>query len=395
MNPQRAQLRIAAIYAQLSAVIIVVLTTIAINGGTDRIRNTTQRELTDHVSKLVARIDLNAPPTNDDNSWLVDAQNATAKKLALTSLEPPLIGLANDIINRGPQFREFAQDGQPYVLYGQRLPNSQLVIAAAQGLQTERDQTSSWRLRLWSLAVALIALTGALSYLIAGWALRPARRAHEQQRVFLANAAHELRTPLAVIRASSSQTLERSRANNEYVRSLEEINMAATRATELVSDMLELARLDAGQTIPRRAPLRLDLLAEEVAAMTNTAAVSVTALIADAVVVDADYGLLRQAMENVVRNATRRAATVEISVRVNGSEALVEVSDDGPGFTAELLTTVFDRFRRGDHEHDREGTGLGLAIVQTIMAAHGGSASADNRPMRGAIVTLTMPKARQ
>ena len=171
--------------------------------------------------------------------------------------------------------------------------------------------------------------------------------------------------------------------------------MAATRATELVSDMLELARLDPGQTIPRRALLRLDLLAEEVAAMTNTAAVSVTALIADAVVVDADYGLLRQAMENVVRNATRRAATVEISVRVNGAEAVVEVSDDGPGFTAELLTTVFDRFRRGDHEHDREGAGLGLAIRQTIMAAHGGSASADNRPLRGAIVRLTMPKARQ
>ena len=141
----------------------MVLTTIAINGGADRTRNTTQRELTDHVSKPVARIDLNAPPTTDDNSWLVDGQNATAKKLATTSLEPPLIGLANDIINRGPQFREFAHDDHPYVLYGQRLPNSQLVIAAAQGLQPERDQTSLWRLWLWSLAVALIALTGALS----------------------------------------------------------------------------------------------------------------------------------------------------------------------------------------------------------------------------------------
>ncbi len=395
MNPQRAQLRIAATYAMISALIIVVLSAIAVHGGTDRIRNSTQRTLTDHVSQLVAKIDLNVPPTKDHDAWLVDAENETIKKLdTTTALEPPLIGLAKDIIKRGPQFREFSQDGKAYVLYAQRLPNSQLVIAAAQNLSSEASQTASWRLRLWSLALFLTLVTALLSYLIAGWALKPARNAHDQQRVFLANAAHELRTPLAVIRASASQVLERPRAVEEYTTSLQEIDAAATRASELVSDMLELARLDAGQTIPRRSPLRFDLLAEEVAAVTRRDGVTVTTALADPTVVDADYGLLRQAVENVVRNAARRSTVIEIAVRSDGPDALLVVTDNGTGFETSALPTVFERFRRGDSEQDREGSGLGLAIVAAVLDAHGGSAHAANHPSGGAAVTLRLAKSR-
>lgn len=395
MNPRRAQLRIAAAYALTSTIVVAVLTVIAVHGGTDRIHNATERSITNRVSSIVATIDVSHPPNDEYNAWLVDAQNENATKLSDTDIEPPLIGLAKDIIANGPEYREFAQDSQPYLLYGQRLPNSQLVIAAAEPLTDEHGATSSLRLRLWLLAIGLIVATSLLSYLIAGWALRPARRAHEQQRVFLANAAHELRTPLAVIRASASQALRRERSPDEYVRSLTEIDGAAVRASDLVGDMLELARLDAGQINLRRAPLRLDLLAEEVADVVGRGRVPVEACPGVSVIVDADYGLLRQALENVVRNAALRAEHVSIEVRADGANAVVEVRDDGPGFEAALLPTVFERFRRGDQDTDRESTGLGLAIVQSIVQAHGGDAQAANNESGGALVTLRVPRSRR
>ena len=140
--------------------------------------------------------------------------------------------------------------------------------------------------------------------------------------------------------------------------------------------------------LPRLAPLRLDLLAEEVAASTRADGCVITADPASAVVVDADMALLRQAVDNVVTNAARRAAHVSIVTRLDGRDGVLEVLDDGPGFDAALLGHVFDRYRRGDTRGD---AGLGLAIVQAIVAAHGGAAEAANRPEGGACVRLRVP----
>jgi signal transduction histidine kinase len=222
--------------------------------------------------------------------------------------------------------------------------------------------------------------------------LRPARRALEQQREFLANAAHELRTPIAVIQASASQALTRPHESEDYVRALSEIRAAAERAGTDVSEMLELARLNAGQAVPRKAPLRLDLLVEEVAAVVSRDTVAVEVLPSEAIVVDADYSLMRQAVTNVAVNATRRAQTVTLSVRVDGRDAVVEVADDGPGFAPDLLPQVFDRYRRGSGAADGEGSGIGLAIVRSIVEAHGGRAEAMNRPEGGAVLRLRVPR---
>ena len=393
MNNRRAQLRISAIYTAIVAIVVVILTTIAVHGGTDRIRNRTERAITNRLSALVATTDVSSPPSNESDAWLVDTQSQNAKPLAETSLEPPLIGLATDIVANGSQFREFSQEGSPYLLTGQRLPNSQFVVAVAQPLTDEHGETGSLRLRLWLLAIGVILATAVLSWVIAAWALRPARRADQQQRTFLANAAHELRTPLTVIRASASQTLERPRSGEEYVRSLDEIGEAATRASELVGDMLELARLDAGQLSLRRSPLRLDLLAEEVAEVIGRGRVSVGVENNESVIVEADYGLLRQAAENVVRNAAKHATRVTMRVTADARDGVLVVTDDGPGFDAALLPKVFERFHRGDHNSDHDGTGLGLAIVASIVAAHGGAVAAANGARGGAEVTMRIPRS--
>ena len=108
---------------------------------------------------------------------------------------------------------------------------------------------------------------------------------------------------------------------------------------------------------------------------------------AGSIVIDADYGLLRQVVETLADNAAARASRVVVRTSVVDRQAVIEVLDDGPGFAPEILPHVFDRFRRGD---SRGSSGLGLAIALTIVQAHGGVITADNRPAGGAVVTLAV-----
>ena len=152
-----------------------------------------------------------------------------------------------------------------------------------------------------------------------------------------------------------------------------------------MGELLELARLDAGQAEPRKAPLRVDLLIEEVASSVRVDEVSISAASSEAIVIDADYALLRQVLENLTHNAASRAGAVELSVINAAGTATIQIADDGPGFDEDILEHVFERFRRGDN---RGSTGLGMAIAKSIVEAHGGSVSAANRTTGGAIVKL-------
>jgi signal transduction histidine kinase len=144
--------------------------------------------------------------------------------------------------------------------------------------------------------------------------------------------------------------------------------------------------------MPRIGPLRLDLLAEEVAAAVRPEEAVVIAEPSDAVVVAADMALLRQAVENVVRNAARRAGRVELLTRVDRHDGVIDVVDDGPGFDPAVLPRVFERYQRGDR---RGEAGIGLAIVRAIALAHGGSVSAtNNADGAGATVSIKVPLSR-
>jgi signal transduction histidine kinase len=158
-----------------------------------------------------------------------------------------------------------------------------------------------------------------------------------------------------------------------------------------VGELLELARLDAGQAQPRRAPLRLDLLVEEVASAVRVDGVEIDAAPGDALIVDADYTLMQQVVENLTRNAAARATKVSLSTERFATWAVINVVDNGPGFDDALLPHVFDRFRRGD---GRGSSGLGMAIAKGIVLAHDGSISATNQPDGGASVRILLPIAR-
>lgn len=326
-------------------------------------------------------------------AWLVNANDGWNDPFTETQLEPPLFTWVNDA-GDGESWRTFSVDDTTYGGYIRPLaPGEAFVTVADAGWRDEDLAALHRRALMWALVIVAASL--GLGWLGAGLALGPTRRMLDDQQGFLADAAHEMRTPLAVITASSSQALSRDRTPSEYVRSLSEIRSAAERASTGVNELLDLVRFDSGQAIPRLAPLRLDLLAEEVAAATRADGVEIIALPTDPVVVHVDMALVRQALDNVVRNGVRRSSRVELVTTIEQRSGVVRIIDNGAGFDPAMLDSVFDRYRRGDQ---RGEAGIGLTIVKTIVEANGGDVSADNvtddaGAITGARITIRLPLA--
>ncbi len=391
MNLRKIRIQLTGMYALLAALAVGLLAWIAISIGGDRIVESAEREAENVVRELaIIGFDTSGADFSEDvepfNTWRVNPVDEWDFNYGTTWFEPPLRTMAEEALgNNRPTFIEFEQDGPllAYVEPVEAVPN-EVVVTVIDLSPFVRDRQAFQR-NVILAAVAAILSTTAAAWFVAGSALRPAREAMARQRDFIADAAHELRTPLAVIRASASHSLSKDRPAGEYQRALAEILTATERAGSGVGELLELARLDAGQAQPRKAPLRIDLLIEEVASSVRVDDADIVANVSEAIVVDADYALLRQVTENLTHNAASRAENVELAVMRMGDLVTLQISDDGPGFDEEILPHVFERFRRGDN---RGSTGLGMAIAKSIVEAHGGSVSAANSSTGGAIVKL-------
>jgi hypothetical protein len=224
-----------------------------------------------------------------------------------------------------------------------------------------------------------------------------------RQRGFIADAGHELRTPLAILRAELELAQRPPRTRRELMAAVDAATDEAARLGRLAEDLLTLARGD-GNTLSLRlgAVSVADLFDEERAAALAAAhdkQVSVTVAVEDGLAVYADRDRLRQALDNLVANAlthTADATVIELRARTATDDSVeLEVRDSGPGFPPDFLTHAFERFRRADSSRTRDsgGSGLGLAIVAAIAEAHGGSAYAANDPNGGAVVGIRIPAA--
>jgi signal transduction histidine kinase len=242
--------------------------------------------------------------------------------------------------------------------------------------------------------------------------------AFERQRQFTADASHELRTPLTIIDLETSRMLTGKRSAEDYERVLKTIKSENKSMIRLVTNLLELARMDAGQLRLNFKPFDLaELTSEVIERMTPLAkAQGVTLVVGELseTQLDGDAALLAQMLTNLIENAIKYSASVpEPRVEISGGRreeasqrvAWLRVSDNGIGIDVDNLEHIFDRFYQADSSRSRSespegeaaqtessGTGLGLAIAQWIARAHHGDIRVESTLGQGTAFEVVLPE---
>ncbi|MEN9715079.1 MAG: hypothetical protein RJA35_546 [Actinomycetota bacterium] len=233
-------------------------------------------------------------------------------------------------------------------------------------------------------------------------------QALEQMRRFVADASHELRTPLVSVRGYAElYRIGALKKPQDVAEAMERIESEAVRMSELVENLLALARLDESKAVEQQNVDLNDLArtaAKDASVADSNREIKLVKLdgktLAKSAVVEVrgDGAQLRQVLTNLLANACRFSPdgkSVEIALGQDDENLILEVRDHGDGIPKELRAKVFERFFRADNSRNREtgGSGLGLAIVSTIVENHGGTIVADETPGGGATFRVTLPKA--
>ena len=213
---------------------------------------------------------------------------------------------------------------------------------------------------------------------------------------FSADLAHELRTPIANIRGEGEVALTRVRTAEEYREVIESSVGECERLSEIVDNLLFLARAEAAERHIQRTLFNGRAAVEKIVAFHEPIAEEhqTTINCGGEGDVDAEPMLFGRAVSNLVENALRftpAGGTIQISIAAAARHSQISVKDTGCGIAPEHLPRIFDRFYRADSSRSSEGSGLGLALVKSIMDLHGGSALVESEVGRGTTVTLTFP----
>ena len=234
-------------------------------------------------------------------------------------------------------------------------------------------------------------LAGAINELLAR-----VETAARRERRFIADAAHELRTPLAVLRTGLEVALGRERTAADYADALRAALDETIGLCAMAGDLLELARLDSAG-LRSAAPVDLATLASEamaaLAPLAGGRRLSFSPPPAASAIVTGDREQLRRVIVNLLDNAvkfTTDDGAIAVAVASGGDRARLTVRDDGPGVSDAELPRIFDRFYRG-RSRSAPGAGLGLSLCREIAERHGGELAAENNPEGGARFTLSLP----
>jgi signal transduction histidine kinase len=275
-----------------------------------------------------------------------------------------------------------------------------------EGIMDEVDAISDGRSLHRRLAVPLSGDEMARLALTVNGMLARLEQSFASLRRFTADASHELKTPLMVLRAGVERALVHPGTPSEILQSLDETLAQINQMTEMVENLLTLARADEG-----RAPLAVEEcdLREVVADVAETAGIlgeeagvtTVHTMPETPVRLTVDRHRIREMLLNLVTNAikyTPRGGSLTLALEENEDAVTFTVRDTGIGIAAGDLPHIFERFWRADPARsrtgDRPGVGLGLAIAKWIVEAHGGAITVQSRPGRGTMFIIRLPKAR-
>jgi signal transduction histidine kinase len=292
-----------------------------------------------------------------------------------------------------------------YVLAVDTTDGGQALLQIGRSIEPEDSALSQLRTILMAVVAISVVPAVAGGYLLSGRALRPIKAAMDSQRAFIADASHELRTPVAVVR-TNAEILQRhleagtiGRASGDET-AVQDILSESDRLGRMVGQMLTLAEADVGEDRTSVTEVSISQVAEEVGrsmkALAGTRGLSLQTQIEEDLNVRGDRDRLRELLVVLLDNAvkyTNGGGRVELAARRDQKKAVITVSDTGRGIPAESLPHLFDRFYRVDKARAREsgGAGLGLAIARHIVDAHGGSINIESAIGQGTKVTVELP----
>jgi signal transduction histidine kinase len=250
--------------------------------------------------------------------------------------------------------------------------------------------------------LAVVALVGGAAWVLASRTLRPISEAHARQRRFVADASHEMRTPLAAIRASAEGALAAPASEADLRHALAVVVDSADRLSRLTNDLLLLARADELPSERHALPVDLSVVVAETLeafAVAHPELLRARATLGADLLVAADPDEVGRIVANLVDNAYRYGAAgprpPRLVTRLVERDAVVEVGDDGPGIAAADLERVFEPFSRLHADAGTpEGSGLGLAIARSLARRNGGELTVTSRPGAGSTFRLALPRFR-
>jgi len=292
-------------------------------------------------------------------------------------------------------------DGSRYRLLTEKVSTATGPIYLQAGRSLADQEAILRRLLVGILAYSALTtlLLGWGSWHLAGRSLLPAQQAWEKQQAFVANASHELRAPLTLLRASAEVAQRKLAPDSPTHPLLEDVLRETDVMARLVEDLLLLSRLDAGALRLEMEPIDVAGLLREVSSsferVASDRAIRVEVSLTPATALG-DRARLRQVILILLDNALRHVRPggwIRVASGIDSGRVTITVSDNGTGIPSEHLPHVFERFYRGD-SGDPGGSGLGLSIARGILQAHHGEIELDSHPEQGTRVTLRLPVLR-
>ena len=334
---------------------------------------------------------------NCEPFWFIEP---ISPKKAASFVQSHALRVLNDSV---PKHRVRLTDGTRYILYGKKVTAQSgrvyatVAVATAEELQQRYPSAFVGFISAAIVALLLVGIGGAT---LAQQSIKPIESAINQMRRFMGDAAHELKTPIAVLRARTDVALQRERSGEEYQEILRGVSKESERLGSLVENMLLLARADAGQWPVQKVRVFLDDILMDAAsaarALGVTKNVQIEMSTLEEAAVHGDPTLLRQLFMILLDNAihfTPEGGKVTATAEKNGRTCSVTIQDTGVGIPHSALPHVFERFFRADPARSRGGAGLGLSIARWIVDAHAGRIEVTSTEGQGTSVEVKLPAA--